>query len=346
MKEIWYDLPQFDVPYQITVNNRVRRLPYILERSDGIRTRLPGFELKVHSTHDGYLYVTLNDGGEGFGTYLLHRLIASIFLKNPDPTKFTEINHKDGNKHNNTPENLEWVTHHANMVHAFDNGLLSNCISVKCLTNGKIYRSMRAASDDLGVNSDVVKYSIKFNMQRKGLIFVALPLPENFDEDEYKIEARENEVKYLRIQRNKICKPVYAIQNSSLLEFDSITDASKYFKVSDSLLNQALLSGEPLLGVSFIHPDEVKDLTDIKDIETYIMNKYAKHKKGSYWIKCITNGEIYPSIQCTVDSLGISPESVKASISENRSIYSYKQHKEFRFVKATYEDIKNNQKTS
>lgn len=41
---------------------------------------------------------------------LLHILIAEAFVKNDDPANKTEVHHKDGNKWNNDPKNLEWVT--------------------------------------------------------------------------------------------------------------------------------------------------------------------------------------------------------------------------------------------
>lgn len=53
--------------------------------------------------------------------YYVHRLLALTYLENPENKKI--VNHKDGNKLNNTLENLEWTTSSENNTHAIQNGL-------------------------------------------------------------------------------------------------------------------------------------------------------------------------------------------------------------------------------
>lgn len=52
----------------------------------------------------------------------VHRLVAKAFIPNPDDKKL--VNHKDGNKHNNSVNNLEWCSNSYNIQHAHDNGLI------------------------------------------------------------------------------------------------------------------------------------------------------------------------------------------------------------------------------
>ena len=73
--------------------------------------------LKQWNRGKGYLAVQIKGK-----TYSVHRLVAKAFLKNPN--NYTEVNHKDGNKHNNDISNLEWISHQENMKHAGKSGLM------------------------------------------------------------------------------------------------------------------------------------------------------------------------------------------------------------------------------
>lgn len=73
------------------------------------------------NTGDGYYHTDLYSEGKR-ETKKVHRLVAEAFIPNPDNKP--QVNHKDGNKHNNNMGNLEWVDNSENMIHAFKNGLI------------------------------------------------------------------------------------------------------------------------------------------------------------------------------------------------------------------------------
>ena len=56
--------------------------------------------------------------------YKIHRLLAEYFIPNPDNKPC--VNHKDGNKLNNSLSNLEWATISENTKHAYANKLERN----------------------------------------------------------------------------------------------------------------------------------------------------------------------------------------------------------------------------
>jgi len=67
----------------------------------------------------GYKFVGLREGDEVMYRHV-HRLVAITFIDNPN--NLPEVNHKNGNKADNSVWNLEWVTRSQNAKHALDNG--------------------------------------------------------------------------------------------------------------------------------------------------------------------------------------------------------------------------------
>lgn len=80
----------------------------------------------------GYLSVNVNyriNGKRVEKQYLVHRLYALAFMEIPAelshlPLSKVQVNHIDGKKLNNHPDNLEWMRAKFNMRHAFENKLI------------------------------------------------------------------------------------------------------------------------------------------------------------------------------------------------------------------------------
>lgn len=94
---------------------------YCACRSGRIYSLRAGRYLTPVVQKSGYCHVTLSQDGKK-SNFLVHRLIAIAFIPNPDekPT----VNHKDGNKQNNSLGNLEWMTQKEQIHHALLTGLM------------------------------------------------------------------------------------------------------------------------------------------------------------------------------------------------------------------------------
>lgn len=118
--ELWADIKGFEGIYQVSNLSSIRVLNRVRVIND-VRQFYPMKRLKQVKMKNGYLTVTLGKDKE-LTPMLVHRIVAEVFVPNPHNKTF--INHKDGNKQNNLPENLEWCTRSENMIHAFATGLM------------------------------------------------------------------------------------------------------------------------------------------------------------------------------------------------------------------------------
>lgn len=139
--EIWKTL-QSNPNYEVSSYGRVRSITHKQLCKDGHTRTYQGKVLTPKLNTYGYLFVAL---GRSMDNTLIHRLVATEFIPNPSNCKC--INHKDGNKSNNSVDNLEWCTHSENLVHAYKTGLNPIPKRVKQLTlNGELVREWESAS--------------------------------------------------------------------------------------------------------------------------------------------------------------------------------------------------------
>lgn len=104
--EIWKDIKGYEGYYQISSMGKVKNLN-------------TGKILIGDKNRIGYRRVTLYTPIQK--RFFVHRLVAFHFVEGY--CEGLVVNHKDGNKTNNSAENLEWVTKSENDLHAFKLGL-------------------------------------------------------------------------------------------------------------------------------------------------------------------------------------------------------------------------------
>lgn len=102
--EIWKSVEGYNGKYQVSSWGRVRNAE-------------SGKILKPYKNSKGYLKVGLHAKGKRSPEkHRVHRLVAKAFVDNP--YNLPQVNHKDGNKENNSVTNLEWTTDEINKKHA------------------------------------------------------------------------------------------------------------------------------------------------------------------------------------------------------------------------------------
>lgn len=121
--EEWKDIKNYP-GYQVSNLGRVKRIS-----SKGLDGRLLKEKiLKGGHFSNTYKFVHLARDGK-CKSEMIHRLVAEAFI--PNPEKLPVVNHKDGNKLNNSSNNLEWCTQADNLKHAIDIGLVKSQCKIR-----------------------------------------------------------------------------------------------------------------------------------------------------------------------------------------------------------------------
>ena len=149
--EEWKDIPGYE-GYQVSNYGNIRSKERYVTQYKHLTsyTRImKGRLLKQRQLNSGYMAVWLSKNGEK-RALTVHRLVACAFLGESK----LDVNHKDGNKHNNRVDNLEYMSRSANIEHSYRVLCKYERISKKviCVETGEIFNSMREAGRKMGIN--------------------------------------------------------------------------------------------------------------------------------------------------------------------------------------------------
>ena len=112
-----------------------------------------GRPLKVVYNNRGYQMV----GAVSGSTTYVHRMVAETWIDNPN--HYTDVNHINGNKDDNSVENLEWVTHSENIRHAMRTGLLK-VTPVRIVETGEVFESIAECARRIGGDPSLISHCL------------------------------------------------------------------------------------------------------------------------------------------------------------------------------------------
>lgn len=118
--ETWADVPGYGGLIQASSHGRIRKVELLNQTECGDTTYLAVcFRMPDPKDATGETTIRVKRN--------VHRLVAGAFM-GVAPHKMV-VDHKDGNKHNNSRENLEYVTHKENTARAYKLGLIQHKLS-------------------------------------------------------------------------------------------------------------------------------------------------------------------------------------------------------------------------
>ncbi|MGE7271389.1 NUMOD4 domain-containing protein [Brevibacillus panacihumi] len=118
-EEVWKPIEGYEGSYEVSNMGRVRGLDRYT-RTKGKPVLKRGVEKTRKEDKDGYYKVWLSKESKK-KPFFVHRLVATAFI--PNPHNHPVVNHIDGDKKNNSVDNLEWCSISHNSRHAFEIGL-------------------------------------------------------------------------------------------------------------------------------------------------------------------------------------------------------------------------------
>lgn len=206
--------------------------------------------MKQYTTWNGRLEVGLSNP-EFIKRERVHRLVAYVFIENLN--NLPQINHIDGNTKNNNVNNLEWVTHSENMLHAYKHGLINKKVGTNSVLSKYSEETIKSLIDDLkNTGLSVPELSKKYNVS-KGLIHSI-----QYGNSWSHLSGFHKDMKWQR--KNSLEKRAKAIKDSGfnynrteliainkdteeVFEFKSVKECAKFLGVNKCMISKYLKHG-------------------------------------------------------------------------------------------------------
>jgi hypothetical protein len=158
--EIYKDIKDYEGIYQVSNYGNVKSLERLHAKGKGVlKERI----LKPSLMSSGYYQVILCRLLSK-KAFTIHRLVANSFITKKQGKEI--INHIDGNKRNNSVENLEWCTYRENSAHGYMSKKTTSIYTGVSLTKNKNWLSVVTIYDKnicIGVFESEYFASVAYN---------------------------------------------------------------------------------------------------------------------------------------------------------------------------------------
>lgn len=226
----YFDPPQIDEP-------EVRQIPgfsnYEIDSFGNIISYMKGYDRPrpIHPWmgQNGYLYVDLVDDQGTKRKFTLHRLLATVFIQNPEG--LPHVRHYDDNHLNNDLSNLKWGTYQDNHDDMFRNGHEYHK-EVYCYEQDRVYRSGAELARSLGCSKSAV--TLACQGKNGSVCGFHVCFLEDKDDRLSNLDEWLKPYKYI----NKI--HAQNLETGEELEFDNQTEAARTLGISNSGISQVL----------------------------------------------------------------------------------------------------------
>jgi hypothetical protein len=263
---------------------------------------------------------------QGIGTLAVHRLLAYTFLM-PDNANIEEyhelvINHKNGIKHDNDLDNIEWCTYQENSIHAYSTGLRDDNrpVLAKDLRTKDTVRfySLNECARHFNVNQEKVHRYLR----RKGSSEYPF---KNFYEliyegEEWRGLTADDIGKVVPGRPN----PILVVADNRVIIFDSSESAGKHFNMSSykirRLLNEREKNGP--LKVFNLNKCQV-DVDNAEFISSTPKRSIPKRKPIPIKVTNLDTGEEtdWESVAAFGHVVGVSKNTIQKGMSANNGIW-------------------------
>lgn len=264
IEEIWKDIDGFEGLYKVSNLGQIKSLQRVHVPIDRI------LRARFRANGKGYGGVQLAKIGQKDNSQQVHRLVAIAFIPNPENKRC--VNHKDGDKHNNTVPNLEWVTYKENMIHAVKTGLFVVTSEQRRGTNnGRAKISEDQVREIRISNKTFVALGKQFNLNRQTISSIK----------KHKLWKHVATIAFLSIY--SLCSAQDSIwvkiplRICDTLEFH-YQQSLEYQKLAAEYLDLALLWQHKSQGISAALSDKVAEIATMKELQGIDSGEFNREK--------------------------------------------------------------------